>query len=118
MRLSQPQSSSARSGQSRSSKKYQKDKQGKTESLKLPYQSVSSKLLYGLEFLLLTVAEQSMLDSFQMNMSRKSLGVPITHIDSAWTNVASIDELAHRYGYKHIRLSTGKSRRNVDKSHS
>ena len=66
-------------------KSIEKDKQGKSEYLKRPYQSVSNKLLYVLEFLLLTVAEQSMLDSFEMKIPRKSLGVPITHIDRAQT---------------------------------
>ena len=61
---------------------------------------VFNKLLYGLETIRLTNAEQSRIDSFQMKMRRRVLQVP-----HEWTNLKAIRTFAETSKYKHVRLS-------------
>ena len=67
---------------------------------------IKSKILYGLESIQLTQAEQSRLDALQMKTLRKILRVPTTFVDREWTNQKVIDTLEHRFKYSHTKLST------------
>ena len=67
---------------------------------------IKSKILYGLESIQLTQAEQSRLDALQMKTLRKILGVPTTFVNREWTNQKVIDTLEHRFKYSHTKLST------------
>ena len=46
----------------------------------------STKLLYGLETVQHTQSGQNRVDAFEMNMLRRILRVPPTHIDRSWTS--------------------------------
>ena len=63
------------------------------------------KLLYGLETIQLTRAEQDRVDAFQMKMLRRVLQVPPTHVNRDWTNQKVIRTLTETAKYKHVRLS-------------
>ena len=54
----------------------------------------------------LTQSEQNRIDAFQINMLRRILRVPPTHIDRSWTNQKVIDAFTERYGYVHTKLSS------------
>lgn len=47
---------------------------------------IRSKLLYGLECVQLTPAEQARIDAFQMKGIRRLMNIPPTHIDRTYTN--------------------------------
>ena len=66
---------------------------------------INSKILYGLESIQLTLAEQNRLDALQMNMLRKILRVPTTFVNREWTNQKVIDTLEHRFKYSPTKLS-------------
>ncbi len=70
------------------------------------YSSVSrSKLLYGLECLELTQAEQDKLDAFQIKGLRRILHIPPTHIDRTWTNDKVIEKASIAMGKPMIKFS-------------
>ena len=52
---------------------------------------IFGKLLYGLETIQPTRAEQDRIDAFQMKMLRRVLQVPPTHVDREWTNQRVIE---------------------------
>ena len=66
---------------------------------------INSKILYGLESIQLTLAEQNRLDALQMNMLRKILRVPTIFVNREWTNQKVIDTLEHRFKYSPTKLS-------------
>ncbi len=83
------------------------DKAENEEQLEIMvYNSVSrSKLLYGLECLELTQAEQDKLDAFQIKGLRRILHTPPTHIDRSNTNDKVVEKASIAMGKPTIRLS-------------
>ena len=73
--------------------------------LKVLNSVIFGKLLYGLETIQLTRAEQDRVDEFQMKMLRRVLQVPPTPVNRDWTNQKVIRTLTETAKYKHVRLS-------------
>ncbi len=66
---------------------------------------IRSKLLYSLECIELTQAEQDKIDAFQMKGLRRILHIPPTHIDREWTNDKVIEKASIAIGKPITRFS-------------
>ena len=66
---------------------------------------INSLLLYGLESIQLTLAEQNCLDAFQMMMLRKLLSCTQCNCIQGGTNQKRLDIVEQCHGYSHITLS-------------
>ena len=59
---------------------------------------IRSKLLYGIECIQLTQADQDRIDAYQMKGIRRILNIPPTSIDRAWTNRAALEKATEEAG--------------------
>ncbi len=74
---------------------------------------IRSKLLYGLETIHLTPAEQAKLDSFQMKGLRRIMHIQPTHLDRSWTNLKVMDKANEEAGKPIVLFTTMWRRQNL-----